>query len=69
MKLPEHVSVWLQICVFTDVTHYISSYRVLGSIVAFLNDAWSHQPGNTGAGEQQVCPSVGKNNKLSTSQS
>lgn len=44
----------------TDVTHYVLSYRVLGSIVAFPNDAWSYRPGNSGAGEEQVCLSVGE---------
>lgn len=32
----------------------IISYRVLGSIFAFPNEAWRHKPGNSGAGEQQV---------------
>lgn len=52
------VCVCLRICLCADVTHYIVSYRVLGSIVAFPNDACSHQPGNSGAGELQVGPSV-----------
>lgn len=43
------------------MTHYDpESWWLLGSIVAFPNDAWSHRPGNSGAGEKQVCPSVGE---------
>lgn len=34
--------------------------RLLGSIVAVLNDARSHRPGNGCAGEKQVSPSVGQ---------
>lgn len=66
MNLYEHISLSVCVCVCqrisscTDVTHYILGNKVLGSIVAFPNDACSHQPCNSGAGEQQVGLSVGE---------
>lgn len=43
-----------------NMTHYDPEPRwLLGTVVAFPNDARSHRPGNSGAGEKQVRPSVG----------